>query len=277
MRSRGEKNASANPLNIKGLSRIPDNVGLLIVNSPAEDYSASEISVLLEFAERGGRIIFLINEANQKMSNLNDLFKCYGLFVQDGTLSSGESDKIEATSNTSDGTAVSLVGASEIKTVNVGNVTVETLLSVDVEEPVETEQTENGEAQAGDSESSESTTKTVTKTVAAVAYENQKPTIALITGADTFNISTSSSMSDEEKREYLVAMSFLQSITTGRKKGFESSLSFGEPIAYATEVLTLEKSSAIIFGVLLVGVVPLALLLVPTVNIFARKNRSRAQ
>ena len=255
---RGEKNTSANPIEIKGLTRIPDDVGLLIVNSPDEDYTNSETSVLLEFAERGGRIIFITNEANQKMPNLMNLLKCYGLDIQTGTISDGKSNKIAAVSNTSSGTTVPMVAASDIKTVNVGNITVEPLLTFDAKEKV------------GDEE------QTVTKTVAALAYENQKPAVALITGADTFNVTSTDKATEEEQNEYAVAMSFLQSVTAGIKRGFESKLTFGEPKDYGAQALTVDTSSVIVFGFLLAGVVPLSLLVVPLANIFARRIRSKA-
>lgn len=256
----GEKNTSTKPLDIRGLSAIPEDVGLLIVNCPTEDYSASEIEVLLRFMEGGGRAVFLTNAANNSMPNLSRLLACYGLKTEAGVISKNDSTKIETVSNTSSSTKVSLTDASIINSIDVEGIITAPLLTVDIEE----------------ADSSTEENKTESKSVAVVAYRGENPTLALITGADTFNVSDATSLSDTEKQEYLVAMSFLQSVSTGMKKGFESALSFPTAIVYEIEVITIEKSSALIFGTLFAAIVPITVLCVPIFNIYVRKKRSSA-
>lgn len=249
---KGEKSSLGDSLDIRGLSRIPDDVGLLIVNAPTEDYANEEISALLDFAERGGRIIFLTNKSNASMPNLARLLACYGISLEDEVIFSG---KVQTTLGENQGEGIALVGASGIKTAEVEGVKTEPLLTVTLNET-------EGETQTN-----------VTKNVAVVSYKGEIPAITLITGADTFNSTDKSLLSEEEGNN---VVSFLLNIASTVKKNFASSVSFDAPKVYAIGVQTEVKSGATFFVVLFAVIAPIAVVGAPLFSAYIRSKRSKS-
>jgi len=248
---RGEKGTFEKKLDIRELSKVPDDVGLLVINAPTEDYSDGEISVLSDFMARGGRIVLFVNEANGSMPNISKLLASYGLSLEKGVVSSG---KIQATYNR--GGTVALMNASAIKTTEVTNITVSPLLTFAVT------QTE------GDEQTSEA------KNVAVTAYNKDvQSAISLVTGADTFNEAGGVSLSNDEEE---ALATFLLNIIAQMNKRFEGSVSTATPKIYTIGGLVSDNSSSGFFVALFIVIIPAALVGVPIFSAYIRKKRNKS-
>ena len=260
----GEKNTQGGPLDIRGLSKIPEEAAMLVLNTPDEDYSDAETDMLIDFMEKGGRLIVFTGKQNNSMPNLSRLLASAGLTLEADAI---EDDTVTATVNTSSD-ALSLLASTEKVTLDIMNgdsiltdesdksLKFTSLYTLDVE--VETE----------------TNTKVVTKNLGVAVTKNSEPMLVWITGSDTFN-RTQSELNEEELKQYSVAMYGVSSLILWTGKTFESSLENIAPVAYVPERLAVEGKDIGIMGVIFIGVVPITILGAGLFRIYLRKKRGR--
>ena len=269
----GEKNTQGAPLDIRGLSRLPDDAALLILNTPDEDYSNAETDMLIDFMEKGGRLIVFTGKQNNSMPNLSRLLASAGLSLEPDAIAEGEST-VTVNTNTD---AFSLLASTEKVTLDLINgdsiltdesnkaLKFTSLYTLDTE--VETEIFDsNGQMQT--------TTKVVTKNLGVAVTKNSEPMLVWITGSDTFN-RTKSELGEDELEEYSVAMYGISSLVLWMGRNFESSLEDIPSVAYVPELLTIESKDITVIGVLVIGVLPLLMLGAGLLRIYLRKKRGR--
>ena len=260
----GEKNTQGGPLDIRGLSKIPEEAAMLVLNTPDEDYSDAETDMLIDFMEKGGRLIVFTGKQNNSMPNLSRLLASAGLTLEADAI---EDDTVTATVNTSS-EALSLLASTEKVTLDImkgdsiltdesdKSLKFTSLYTLDVE--VETE----------------TNTKVVTKNLGVAVTKNSEPMLVWITGSDTFN-RTQSELNEEELKQYSVAMYGVSSLILWTGKTFESSLENIAPVAYVPERLAVEGKDIGIMGVIFIGVVPITILGAGLFRIYLRKKRGR--
>ncbi|MBQ2385051.1 MAG: Gldg family protein, partial [Clostridia bacterium] len=200
----GEKNTQGGPLDIRGLSKIPEEAAMLVLNTPDEDYSDAETDMLIDFMNNGGRLIVFTGKQNNSMPNLSRLLASAGLSLEPDAI---EDEKVTATVNTSSD-ALSLLASTEKVTLDImkgdsiltdesdKSLKFTSLYTLDIEEKTEILD-QNGEMQT--------TTKVVTKNLGVAVTKNSEPMLVWITGSDTFN-RTQSELDEEELKQYSVAM-----------------------------------------------------------------------
>ena len=269
----GEKNTQGGPLDIRGLSKIPEEAAMLILNTPDEDYSDAETDMLIDFMNNGGRLIVFTGKQNNSMPNLSRLLASAGLSLEPDAI---EDEKVTATVNTSSD-ALSLLASTEKVTLDImkgdsiltdesdKSLKFTSLYTLDIEEETEIFD-QDGEMQT--------TTKVVTKNLGVAVTKNSEPMLVWITGSDTFN-RTQSELDDEEMKQYSVAMYGVSSLILWTGKTFESSLENIAPVAYVPERLAVEGKDIGIMGVIFIGVVPITILGAGLFRIYLRKKRGR--
>ena len=260
----GEKNTQGGPLDIRGLSKIPEEAAMLVLNTPDEDYSDAETDMLIDFMNNGGRLIVFTGKQNNSMPNLYRLRASAGLSLEPDAI---EDEKVTATVNTSSD-ALSLLASTEKVTLDImkgdsiltdesdKSLKFTSLYTLDVEEETETN------------------TKVVTKNLGVAVTKNSEPMLVWITGSDTFN-RTQSELNEEELKQYSVAMYGVSSLILWTGKTFESSLENIAPVAYVPERLAVEGKDIGIMGVIFIGVVPITILGAGLFRIYLRKKRGR--
>ncbi len=275
----GEKNTDAKPLNLKETGAIPEDAGLIFINTPEEDLSEAEIQLLLEYTENKGRLLLLSNDKTLSMSNLMRLMSCYGLSANEGVLSSGESTKLITAVNTSlISTQLSSIYMSDLNALSFNSeasgYTSYPLLAVSV--PKAKDETTQEEAQTGENSSGDQALNAnETKVVAMSVYKDAAPKVAWITGADNFNVSRTD-MSEEEQTEILAQWTILQSIVGMTRRTFETEVGYPLPKQYSEPMLSVDEGRATWMGVIFIGIVPISFVGIAAVNLFVRKKRSEA-
>jgi hypothetical protein len=171
----GEKNTQGGPLDITGLSKIPEEAAMLVINTPDEDYSDAETDMLIDFMDKGGRLIVFTGKQNNSMPNLARLLASAGLSLEPDAI---DEETVTTTVNTSSD-ALSLLASTEKVTLDIMNgdsiltdesdtsLKFTSLYTLDVE--VETE----------------TNTKVVTKNLGVAVTKNSEPMLVWITGSDT--------------------------------------------------------------------------------------------
>lgn len=268
----GEKNTQDGPLDTKGMTKLPENATLLIMNNPEEDYSAEEVDMLINFMNNGGRMIILTNEKNNSMPNIARLLASAGLSLEPDAVADGAST---VTVNTSC-EALSLLAGNNKVTLDLidgdsivtdesnANLKFTSLYTLDTEVEVEIFDS-NGEMQT--------TTKVETKKLGVAVTNKEEPMLVWVTGADTFN-GDKKALTEEEREQYVIAMYGINSFVLWMGKSFESSLDVIKPVAYAPELLAMEQRYVAPIGVLAVGVIPVLILGAGLLRIYSRKKRS---
>ena len=269
----GEENILGVPLDIRGLSKIPEEAAMLVINTPDEDYSDAETDMLIDFMNNGGRLIVFTGKQNNSMPNLARLLASAGLSLEPDAI---EDEKVTATVNTSSD-ALSLLASTEKVTLDImkgdsiltdesdKSLKFTSLYTLDIEEETEILD-QNGEMQT--------TTKVVTKNLGVAVTKNSEPMLVWITGSDTFN-RTQSELNEEELKQYSVAMYGVSSLILWTGKTFESSLENIAPVAYVPERLAVEGKDIGIMGVIFIGVVPITIRGAGLFRIYLRKKRGR--
>ena len=248
----GEKDAEANPLNLSKNGKIPDDAALIVINDPDDDYSASDIAMLQEYSERGGKLIVITDSTINEKTNLVRLLSCFGLSAEEL-----ESDSVEAKVNLSSGAfknmpfdSLALSGASSVITTENENLKFSTLLSVDTEK--------DGE-----------------KAIAVSVSEDSVRKLIWLTGADNFNADTLD-MTDTQKEEYLKATYCIQGAVSWLWVPLGSSLEFANPAEYEPAMMIVESGATAFINVIFIGVVPMLMIGAAWINAYVRKKRSMA-
>ena len=61
--------------------KVPDDCDAIIICSPSQDISAAEAQALIDYLNRGGDIIFMLEHTDKEMTNLSKVFDAYGFSV----------------------------------------------------------------------------------------------------------------------------------------------------------------------------------------------------
>ncbi len=273
----GEKNTNAAPLDITKLEKIPPEAAMLFINTPDSDYSDTEVDMLIDYMDGGGRLIIFTNEANNGMPNLSRLLASVGLSA-DSTAFDGEAgDIVTATVNTSSSEfsalatnerlTLDMIGASAIvKDTSNSSLKYTSLFSVDIEEEVESEDGEGG---------TNTETKVVTKDIGVSVTENSEPMLIWVSASDTFNRSTDD-MDEDEQTQYSIAVSCLRYMVASMSKTFVSAVPEVEPAEYdISTLLSVDESDVSLVGTVVIGVIPFVLLAAGLFNIYFRKKKGR--
>jgi ABC-2 type transport system permease protein len=263
----GEKNTTGGPLDLTAIDKIPDEAAMILINTPDTDYSDAQTDMLIEYVKGGGRVVLFTNESNNEMPNLMRLCKSVGLSIDADGFDDGEENKVTATVNTSSSIFSSLAtnekltldmtGTSAISYESVdSSLEYTSLFSFDIEQ-----KDEKGE------------TKVIGKDLGATVSKNGQPVFIWVSGSDTFNVSAAD-IGEDGREQYVIATQCLQYIVSSTRRAFTSSL---EPVpAKEYDIATplaLEAGEVSLFGTLVIGIIPLALLGTGLLNIYLRKKR----
>lgn len=272
----GEKNTASSPLELNKLESVPVDASLLVINDPDEDYTAKEVEMLEAFSERGGKLLVMTDDMVNEMPNLVRLLACFGLSAEDGEISIDGSESVTATVNSESDvfvgygiTEVEIFGGSSILTSDIEDEGFEysKLLTVDV--PLASEDAE------ADAEDGSSKDETESKTLAIAVTKNNSNKLIWLTGADSFNRSTSD-LSDEEKEDYVNAGYCIQASSGWLWSEFSSSISFPSAKVYNPTVLVATDGTATWVGVIFIFLIPLIAVGAPLLAVYARRRRSRS-
>ena len=250
----GEKDISANPLDISKKGAIPADAALIVINDPDEDYTAKEIALLCEYSEKGGRLIVITDSSVNDKPNLVRLLECFGLRAEDGEVSAEANVDLSSEAfETLPFEKINIIGGSSIVTVENDDLKFSKLLTTTVGE---------GEEK-------------VEKTLAVSVSEKGEKKLIWLTGADTFNRDTKG-MTDAEKTEYAKAAYCVQGSVSWLWRSFTASTKFPNPNEYEPAMLVVESGTATFIGVLFIGVLPVTMVGGAWLNLYVRKKRSRA-
>ena len=75
---------SSESLDLMKATEIPEDCDLLIVNAPATDLNESELTMLSDYMDNGGKLIVLLSTADYPTPELNAFLEKYGMHVEDG-------------------------------------------------------------------------------------------------------------------------------------------------------------------------------------------------
>ena len=182
----GEEGTTANPYNFKANPNLPKNADMVVINSPSEDYSESEINALKKYLDNGGKLYILTDVENYSMPNLMSLLTYYGLSVDANVISVDEKTAIPVSVNKSH-KAFESISASEV--------TVKSVSKINCAE--ETKYTYSPMLSYTYTEGEGEDIKKTEYPVAISVSEGDEKKITLFTGATTFN-TTNSDISEEE-------------------------------------------------------------------------------
>ncbi len=274
----GEKNTSAGPLDITAIDKIPPEASMILINTPDIDYSDSEVDMLIEYMNNGGRVVMFTNESNNEMPNLARLVASVGLSVDGESFDDGEENTVTATVHTSS-SVFSAMASSEKLTLDMigaGSIVADdtdspfkytSLFSFDIEEKLEVDDGEGGK---------KTETKVVTKDLGVMASKDDQPVLIWISGSDTFNRELTD-IKEDEREQYIVATQCLQYIVAATNKPFVSSVTSVTATEYDLATpLTVEADDVSLIGTVVIGVIPFAILAAGLFYIYLRKKRGRA-
>ena len=274
----GEKNTSAGPLDITNRDRLPDEAAMLFINNPDTDYTESETDMLIDYVKGGGKLVILTAENNNQMPNLMRLLDSVGLSVDENDIEDGDENTVTATVNTSSAVFSALASNNKLTLDMIGGSAIlidqsnseyqySSIFNFDVTEKIETED-ENGEIKTKP--------EVVTKNLGVCVTKNSSPALIWVSAADTFNKDTSN-MSESDSEQYAIAMQCLQYIVAATKKTYQSSVESVTPTEYDISTpLTIEEGDTGFVGVIVIGIMPLALLGTGMLGIYIRKRRQKA-
>lgn len=80
-----KSNYSIETVNLFKDGSIPEDCELLLINSPAKDFSEDEMSLLNEYMQNGGNVIYIINN-QAETPNLDSILSTYGIQRADGDI-----------------------------------------------------------------------------------------------------------------------------------------------------------------------------------------------
>jgi hypothetical protein len=72
------ENYSLQQLNLI-LSDVPENASILVLNNPRSDFTPGETEKVLQYLEKGGRLLVLMDYRSQQTPNLDEMFRSYGI------------------------------------------------------------------------------------------------------------------------------------------------------------------------------------------------------
>ena len=262
----GEKNTSANPLDLTAIDELPVDASVLVINDPDSDYGTRETAMLQRYSDRGGRFLVITDENFNSMPNLCAFMACFGLSADEGVATVDGKTTLEAVANTNSEvfagsplTTLKLVNGSFLNATEVDGLKHVPLLAV--------------EADKKESESEDEDTPNV-RALALAVTKNGSEKLVWISGADTFNRSTSG-LSDSEKADYQNAAYCVQYSTLWLRTYFKSGLSYELPKDFSTPMIAVESGAATFLGIIFIGLIPFGLIGATLMTVYVRKKRSK--
>ena len=80
-------NLETETLSLLNSETVPEEVSCILVNSPSTDISETERDMLLDFMERGGRVLIISGTAEEEqLPNLKSVMENYGISVLEGVV-----------------------------------------------------------------------------------------------------------------------------------------------------------------------------------------------
>ena len=266
-----EKGSSSNPLDIS-VSDIPDDASCLVINNPDVDYSEDEISKLIRYSDRGGRLLIVTDKELSDKPNLKRFISAFGLEAGE-VISVEESTDVSAIVNTGNevfvGVGISSISISDANAITyseIDGLEFYPLLTVSVPVKSENESTEEGESSNAETEAEE-------KIAAVSVTRNGSPKLIWFTGGDSFE-QDSSKMSDEEITNYYYLLSLRNLSLEWIKLDFSSAMSFGAAKQYTASLISVQEGAKMWVGIIFIGLCPLCLLGGALLNRYTRKKRS---
>lgn len=235
---------------------------MIIINTPETDYSASEVKMLKDYMNDGGRILVFANSDNAQMPNFNSLLSYAGMTLGGTVLG----EKVEATVNTSSKAFATLATNETLKLEMLAPTEVTTdasagyeytsLFTYDVEEQVDGEN------------------KVVTKNIGVTASKGGAPVLTLVSGSDTFNV-IAADLEEEEMKNYSVSVACLGAMVSAMNRSFSPTVASSAPKQYDTsDLLAVTETSVTLVGTVVIVLIPFALLGAGLLNIYTRKRRA---
>ena len=172
----GEEVNAGSIYNFKENGSIPEDADLIVINSPSEDYSESEINTIIDYVDNGGKLYVLTDVDNYTMPNFMRLLSYYGLSVEGSAITVDEKDILPISVNTSH-EAFSKMSAKEVMMKGVSKITVSEESKYSYSTMLSYKHTE------GEGEN----VKVTEYPVAVSVSQGDEKRITLFTGATTFN------------------------------------------------------------------------------------------
>ena len=195
----GEEVNAGNIYNLKENGEIPADAELIVINSPSEDYSESEINTIIDYVDNGGKLYVLADVDNYTMPNFMSLLSHYGLSVEGSAITVEEKTIVPIAVNKSH-EAFSKMTASEVTMKGVSKITTSDNSKYSYSTMLSYKHTE-GEGEHA---------KVTEYPVAVSVSEGSEKRITLMTGATTFN-SNDNGISDEELERVSPCVSYTMS------------------------------------------------------------------
>lgn len=268
-------------LDLNAVSQIPAEVSCLLILAPTEDYSAAEIEMLRAYLDRGGQITLVTSAANLAMPNLMSLTAAYGMSAttetvgidvevknetaegEEPTISTERSSAVKVTANVAhDAFAVGVGESSLAPVITNGNA----ISFTKTDDPslthgalLTTEKAYLGE---------DSTT--AGRYVLAAAAETSKGAHLLwFTGAESYTVSMTNGSVDAD---YVYNVFCLYMVEAWSSLNYRSHVEMPEATLYQLEYSSPSDAQTSVFGILLIGAIPLTLIVSGALIRYKRKK-----
>ncbi|MBQ9086977.1 MAG: Gldg family protein [Clostridia bacterium] len=270
-------------LDVTATASIPEDAASLLIMSPAEDYSAAEIDMLKAYLNRGGQVTVVTGESHLTMPNLMSLMAYYGMSAIPGFV--GMDVEAEETEEETDGEET-----LETETVYSLDVQVNTqhdAFAAGASETTLAPVIKNGNAitfgSTGDASLlltsllttsdkafiGEDRTTMGQKTLAAAAETAAGAHLLWFTGAESYTVSLAD-LSTNSDAVYNNFCLYLAKDWATLK--YESTVENPEATLYQMDYASPTDAQVTVFGVLVIGLIPLTLVGVGVVLWYKRKK-----
>ncbi len=88
-----KQNVKVNTTPTLTISSIPEDCDILMINSPETDFTTDEIDMIMDYMEKGGDVLLVVDYNSIKLENLKVLMEYYGMQMEDGIIFEGDSSK----------------------------------------------------------------------------------------------------------------------------------------------------------------------------------------
>ncbi|HHU71661.1 MAG TPA: GldG family protein [Clostridiales bacterium] len=85
-------NVEVKSLTTLTMDMVPEDCGILLINTPSSDFSEDEISMIKDYMASGGNAILTLDYKSQDFANYKSLIEYYGIEVTDGIVIEGDSN-----------------------------------------------------------------------------------------------------------------------------------------------------------------------------------------
>lgn len=257
-------------LDLSSVTEMPKDISMLIINVPESDYSAEEVAKLIEYVDRGGRVLVLTNSENLNMENLCRFLEYYGMSAEDGIVCEGDGEDksvVEATVNTEHDALAALDGEKALAMDITDGASILLNAPQDSSLILTPILTTGENAYIGDN-----TEEKGIKVLAAVAEQSDgvnTSRIAWFTGDSVFDeIDPSSSEPETDTYVLVYVMSWLGIV-------HESKLAAPASVPYQSRIMQVEVGDIVGVGIVFIGIIPLAALGGGLLYIHIRRKRGK--